>query len=197
MSRWILVEPSTSVVELTGLRAARLPVRTERLDEVLGRRGDGKGIVDLGGLVEEIDVFVAEQPESMERLLPSMVRLAIAACDEALFDGDFARVERLARLARRWSPSNVALRIRLGRALHGLGRHAEATHHWTEAVRHAGERDQWSPMLWLLTARSLMEQSNDADAAQLLDEICIRAPNDDVRRLRDRVARRTAQGGDR
>lgn len=197
MASWILVEPTTSIVELTGLRAARLPVRVERLDAVLGRGGEGDGTVDLVALVDELDEFIAEQPEATGRLLPSMVRLAIGGCDEALASGDDARAERVVRLARRWAPENVALRIRHGQALHRLGRHAEATRQWTLAVDRARDLGDWSPLLWLLTARSAMEQGDDASAAALLDEVCVGAPDDAVRRLRDRVARRTAQGGDR
>jgi predicted Zn-dependent protease len=188
--QWILVRPAMGVARLTGLIPSGLPVRSRRLDDVLGR---ATGRVDLAALCDELDVFATEQPDTIDRLTPSMIRLSIAAADEALWARDWDRAERLVRRGRGWDPANLSLLVKSGQALHGLGRHAEATDHWRSAIDAARAAELWSPMLWLLTARSLIEQHDDRAAVVLLDELCDRSDQDGIRRLRSSVAQRIHQ----
>ena len=180
-SQWVLVQPSTALTALVGLPETALPVRHARVDAIFKSQTSR---IELCDLVDELEVFAGEEPDAIARLTPSMALLARAAIGELLWENQWERAETYARLARRWSPNDTPLLVQLGRALHGLGRHSEATTQWQSAIARAREAEQWSPMLWLLTARSLMEQDQFDEAALLVDEISVRCADDAVESLR-------------
>lgn len=167
---WVLVRPKAGVAEAVGMPDSALPVRTEHAERIFGRR------VDLPALVDELEMFAALQPASIPKLEPSAVALFGVVVDELLRDRNFALAEGYALRGLRWAPGLISLRVQLGRAQHGLGRHAEATVHWLAAVSAARADKTWSPMLWMLTARALMEQDQLDAAATLLDDLADMLP---------------------
>ena len=171
--QWVLVRPDAAVADAVGLPRAELPVRADRAERLF----DGAR-VDLCGVIDELEYFAGQQPDQIPRLEPSVIRLATTAIDELLVSHNWELAEIYALRALRWAPKHPTLRVQLGRAQHGLGRHAEATVHWLAVVADARGRDTWSPMLWLMTARSLMEQEQWAAAATLLEDIADHAPDD-------------------
>lgn len=193
---WVMIEPTYGVARLTGLAPTPIPVRLSRAPALFNDPAN-EGRVDLVGLADELDDFVAEQPQTAASLTPSMTRLSMAAVDQALDDAEWERAAQVARRARRWAPDHLGLQVGLGRALHGSGRHREATAQWQQAIERAREHGLWSPMLWLLTARARMELGDDRAANDLLDELCERHQDERLLRLRDAVARRIRQGGRR
>lgn len=182
---WLLVEPSSKLAEAVGLPSAPLPVRADRVERIFGER------VDLLGLVDEIEAFVGEQPDQFVTLEPSIVRLYDAAIDDLLDTRNFELAEQLALRGLAWAPDSPSLRVQLGRAQHGLGRHAEATLHWSAVVAEQRASGHWSPMLWILTARALDEMGHPAAALDLLDDVADLLPDGrDFWDLRGAIAER-------
>lgn len=188
--QWILVQPSTILTAIVGLPGTSLPVRQARLDDIFRSQQSRVKPCDL---VDEIELFVVEEPDAIDRLSPSMVLLARAAVADLLWAHEWESAEKYARAARRWSPQDASLQIQLGSALHGLGRHREATTQWKAVIARARDGSRWSPMLWLLTARSLMELDQFDEAAVLVDEISARCHGDDVEPLRVALHQKRSQ----
>lgn len=167
---WVLVRPDADVAAAVGMPDAPIPVREEHVERIFGHR------VDVLALVDELETFAASEPDSIASLEASAVALFGVVVDELLLSRNFELAEEYAIRGLRWSPGVISLRVQLGRAQHGLGRHAEATIHWLAAVTAARSEQRWSPMLWLLTARALMELDQFDGAATLLDDLADMLP---------------------
>lgn len=168
---WVMMRPDATVAEAVGLSTSPIPVHADRVDEIFG---DDR--VDLRALLDNLEVFAQTEPDSVERLTDTVVWLFETVVDEMLTDGNFELAENYALRGLSWAPRRVGLKARLGSAQHGLGQHSEATVHWLAAVSQARRVNECSPMLWLLTARALMEQNQLAAAATLLDDLAETKP---------------------
>jgi predicted Zn-dependent protease len=165
-----LVRPDREVAASVGLPDTEIPVRAEHVDRIFGRR------VDLAALVDEVEAFAAAEPDAIAKIEATAIAMFGAVVDELLRDRNFELAESYALRGLRWAPGLISLRVQLGRAQHGMGRAAEATVHWLAAVTAARSEQRWSPMLWLLTARALMEQDQLDAAATLLDDLADMLP---------------------
>lgn len=169
--KWVMMRPDPRIADAVGLSTTAIPVRQDRVDEIFA--GDR---VDLPALLENLEEFATDQPGFAEQLTPTIIWLFETTINELLTEGKFERAEDTALRALAWEPQRTSLKVALGRAQHGLGRHAEATAHWLAAVSRARDAKDFSPMLWLLTARALMEQHRLAAAATLLDDLADTMP---------------------
>ena len=172
MSDWTLLELDDSAPAGLGLREVAWPVPARDVASVMGPP------VRLDLLLVHADRWCDEFPGRANSLAPSIARVAHAVGVDALDDHDWASAAHHLRIGLRRDPTNVSLRSHLGLALWGAGDRGRAADQLLATVEISRSVGRTAPLLWVLTARALVEVGRADEAATLLDDVASLLPQE-------------------
>lgn len=158
--------------EKLGLPETAFPVRAELEAEVFQEEA-----VDLVALLDELDLFLEENPDCADAYRGTTVLLALLAAVAQASEGFLDASARCLEIGLAHHPENLTLRTKYALALQGLGRAEEALAQY-EAVIGDPEAAP-APHLWILAARLHGERGNHARARDLLRQCADLVPEEE------------------
>jgi hypothetical protein len=143
-----------------------VPVRQSRTGAVFPAGGP----VNLPAMLEEVQAFVAANPQAEDTYRSLLAGLGLVAGLAATERGAHEEALRCYHAGLLAVPENIVLRSHEALAIQALGRVAEARER-LEAIVRAVPRGEIMPLVWMLLARRYVEDGELAKAQPLLDEL--------------------------
>jgi len=165
MSEWVFVDLPAKTIE--GLAEPELPypVRRERMALYDGLMPEGFPLLFIA---DELDAFLDERPERIERYRREGAHMFLCAGVEAVMERCFEPSLHYFKLAIWLDPGHLAARMNLAMSLHQLGRGEEAVAEYREVIKRGSVWEWWQA--WMLCAEELIALGRPAEAMPLLLE---------------------------
>ncbi len=172
MSDFVFYEMSETLRQKMKLPLLAYPVRKEKVREIFGPTE-----VAMAPLLDELDLFLLENPQHIQRYRETVSLLAYLAGIELGTEGFAQAAAHYLEMGLAYNPENLSLRANYAVALQALGRTDEALDQCEKVWRdpEAGI----SPMLAILTARLYAEKGEDQKGYRLLQEYASFFPEDE------------------
>ena len=165
MSEWVFVDLPTNTIE--GLAEPELPypVQRERMALYDGLKPEGFPLLFIA---DELDMYLEERPERIERYRREGAYLFLCAGIEAVMENCFEPSLHYFKLGIWLDPANLVTRMNYAMSLHQLGRGEEAVAEYREVIQRGSVWDWWQA--WMLCAEELIALGRRAEAIPLLLE---------------------------
>jgi tetratricopeptide (TPR) repeat protein len=165
MSEWFFVDLPTNTI--AGLPEPQFPypIRRETLPLYEQEKQDG---LPLLLIADELDAYLEERPDRVERYRREAAHLFLCAGVEAVMDKCIEPSLHYFKLAIWLDPANLSARTNLAMSLHQSGRSEEAVAEYREVIRRGSVWDWWQA--WMLCAQELMQLGHYAEALKLLND---------------------------
>lgn len=160
-SDYIYYELAPGLLDRLGLPHLPFPVRKEEAWRIFRGRQ-----VEVGRLVDELDRFIADEPEAGQRYRTTIAVLTYVLAIRAGTSGDAEGANRLLALGLKHRPGNVSLRANHAFSLHALGRYDEALAAYRTLLSESGNGGD--PLIRMLAARALADSGDALSAYRML-----------------------------
>ncbi len=172
MTEYMLYEFKADDVDVMKLPVKVFPVRKSRVDEIFG--GDSVAF-DL--LLDELDFFLAEHPQQVDRYRETVGLIAYTLGVELGSEGFHKASAHYLEIGLTYNPDNISLRANYAVALQSLGRFDDALVQY-EYIINDPEVDV-TPLVWVLAARLHARRGEYMRGYQLLRECSLLLPEED------------------
>jgi len=160
-SQYVYYELAPELLDRLGLSRLPFPLRREMVDKVFQDRQ-----VDFGLMLEELDRFISEHPESGALYQRTITVLSYILAIRAGAAGDPQKANSLLGLGLKHQPENLGLRANHAFSLHMMGRYDEAISEYRELI--AEPANDHDPLIRLLAARAMGDSGDPKSAYEVL-----------------------------
>jgi predicted Zn-dependent protease len=175
MSEWLFIDiPDRTIEGFPGCEYP-LPVRKDRMDDFEKLRLE---MLPVPVLVDELDEYLDEFPNRVERYRQAGAHLALCAAVDTTIDNCREHALDYFRLSLWFDSSNLAVRMSYAVALHALERREEAIAQYWIIIATAPIQQWWRA--WMLCAQALLFLGRDHEALFLLREAARTIPGEDL-----------------
>ena len=165
MNEWVFIDLPTNTIEGIPDPELPYPIRRERMPLYDGLKLEG---LPLLFIADELDAYLEERPDRVERYRREGAHLFLCAGVEAVMDACFEPSLHYFKLAIWLEPAQLSARMNHATSLHQLGRGEEAVTEYREVIRLGSVWDWWQA--WMLCAEELIALGRPAEAMPLLLE---------------------------
>lgn len=174
MSDWVFIDIPDGTIE--GFRGYDypFPVRKDRMDDFEKLSLE---MFPVPVLVDELDEYLDEFPNLVERYREAGAYLALCAAVDTTIDNCRGHALDYFLLSLWFDPSNLAVRMSYAVALHALERREGAIAQYWIIIASADIRQWWRA--WMLCAQALLALGRNQEALTLLKDARKALPNED------------------
>ncbi len=165
MSEWVFIDLPANMIEGLPEPEQPFPVRRERMPIYDELKAEGFPLLFVA---DELDAYLEERPDRVERYRREAAHLFLCAGIEAVMDTCIEPSLHYFKLAIWLDPANLSDRMNYAMSLHQLERREEAVAEYREVIQRGSVWDWWQA--WMLCAEELIFLGRAAEAMPLLLE---------------------------